>query len=123
MQTTTFKLVMTEHLNHYGFLFGGNLLKWVDEVAWMAVNRDYPACLFLTVAMDHVEFRRTSGNGDLLRFESSQCKRGNTSVKYTVEVFRRPHNGVQEEQIFSTTVTLVRVDSNGNKIPLPPIPS
>jgi hypothetical protein len=25
------KLVLPEHLNQYGFLFGGNLLKWVDE--------------------------------------------------------------------------------------------
>lgn len=26
----TYKLVLPEHLNPYGYLFGGNLLKWVD---------------------------------------------------------------------------------------------
>lgn len=118
MATTTYKLVMTEHLNHYGFLFGGNLLKWVDEVAWMAASRDFPTCLFLTVAMDHVEFRRRSGNGDLLRFEAEQIGRGTTSVRYRVEVFKRPHDSTVEEQVFSTTVTLVRVDAEGRKIPL-----
>jgi acyl-CoA hydrolase len=119
MQTTTFKLVMPEHLNHYGFLFGGNLLKWVDEVAWMAVSRDFPACQFLTVAMDQVEFRKRSGNGDILRFEADQVQRGHTSVQYRVTVFRRPLDRADEELMFSTTVTQVRVDENGNKQNLP----
>jgi acyl-CoA hydrolase len=119
MSFTTFKLVMPEHLNHYGFLFGGNLLKWVDEVAWMAASRDFPACLFLTVAMDQVEFRRRSGNGDMLRFEAIQSHRGRTSVKFQVDVFRRPPGTECEESIFSTTVTLVRVTVRGQKTPLP----
>ncbi|MEI7902842.1 MAG: acyl-CoA thioesterase, partial [bacterium] len=38
----SYKLVMPEHMNHYGLLFGGNLLKWVDETAWMAASLDYP---------------------------------------------------------------------------------
>jgi acyl-CoA hydrolase len=25
------KLVIPQHINHYGYLFGGNLLKWGDE--------------------------------------------------------------------------------------------
>jgi len=28
-----YKLALPEHLNHYGYLFGGNMLKWVDEYA------------------------------------------------------------------------------------------
>lgn len=28
-----FTLVRPEHLNHHGYLFGGVLLKWVDEYA------------------------------------------------------------------------------------------
>lgn len=29
---TTYKLVMPEDMNHYGFLFGGKMLMWIDEV-------------------------------------------------------------------------------------------
>ena len=118
MQTTTYKLVRPEHLNHYGYLFGGNLLKWVDEVAWMAASRDFPTFHFLTVAMDQVEFRERSSNGDLLRFEAAQTRRGQTSVRYRVEVIRRPAEAASETIIFSTTVTLVRVDAQGQKQPL-----
>ena len=53
----TFALVRPEHLNHHGFLFGGALLKWVDEFAWLVASRDYPGCTFVTVAMDDIVFR------------------------------------------------------------------
>ena len=35
---TTYKLVMPEDMNHYGFLFGGKMLMWIDEVAWIDFN-------------------------------------------------------------------------------------
>ena len=28
---TTYRLVMPEDMNHYGFLFGGKMLMWIDE--------------------------------------------------------------------------------------------
>ena len=36
------RLVLPEHLNHFGFLFGGQLLRWVDGTAWIAASLDYP---------------------------------------------------------------------------------
>jgi len=47
---TSYKLVMPGDLNHYGFLFGGKMLMWVDEIAWMAVSGDYPGQHFVTSA-------------------------------------------------------------------------
>ena len=35
---TSYKLVRPGDLNHYGFLFGGKMLMWVDEVAWMGIG-------------------------------------------------------------------------------------
>jgi acyl-CoA hydrolase len=117
---TTFKLVMPEHLNHYGFLFGGNLLKWVDEVAWMAASIDYPACHMVTIAMNRVEFRKTAGDGAILRFEVQRVHVGHSSVTYEVHVFRRALHADSEEPIFSTAITFVRVDDQGRKTSLPP---
>jgi len=119
MGTITYKLVMPEHLNHFGFLFGGNLLRWVDETAWIAATRDYPNCAFVTLAMDNVEFRKRAGNGDILRIESEQESRGRTSVRYRVMVFRRAPGSAADEPMFSTIVTLVRVNAEGRKTPLP----
>ena len=40
---TSYKLVMPGDLNHYGFLFGGKMLMWVDEVAWMGIGSSRPS--------------------------------------------------------------------------------
>jgi acyl-CoA hydrolase len=114
------KLVMPEHLNHYGFLFGGHLLKWVDEYAYIAAAIQYPGSNFVTIAMDRVEFRKSVREGTILRFIVEPGRRGNTSVQYEVYVYRGDISEY-DNLIFSTTVTLVHVDGEGGKIPLPPL--
>lgn len=112
------KLVMPGNLNHYGYLFGGDLLKWVDEYAWIAATLDYPDCNFVTMGMDKVEFKKGVKKGTILAFKVEKAKAGNSSVQYLVCVYR-DNNGQEEDLIFSTTVTFVRIDQQGKKIPLP----
>ena len=107
------KLVLSEHLNHYGFLFGGHLLKWVDEVAWIAASQEYPDCQFVTVAMDRVEFKKSVPIGTILKLRTSRVKIGITSVSYEVLAIRD-----SDDEIFSTTVTLVRIGPDGQKMPI-----
>ena len=114
-----FVLVRPEHLNHFGYLFGGVLLKWVDEFAWLAASRDYPGCRFVTIAMDRVEFRQSAPAGAILRFHITRAKEGNTSVTYSVEVFSTEPDATAEKSIFTTNVTFVCVDEAGRKSPLP----
>ena len=114
-----YALVRPEHLNHYGHLFGGVLLKWVDEFAWLAASRDFPGCRFVTIAMDRVEFKHPAPGGSILRFHITRAREGNTSVTYSTEVFATDPDATQETSIFTTNVTFVRVDEAGNKCALP----
>jgi acyl-CoA hydrolase len=107
------RLVLPEHMNQYGFLFGGYLLAWVDEMAWMAASMDYPGCQLVTVAMDRVEFKQSVREGVILRFSAAKTRVGNTSVTYSVSAYR------ENDEIFSNEVTLVRVDAGGRKQSLP----
>ncbi|HRQ89485.1 MAG TPA: hotdog domain-containing protein [Bacteroidia bacterium] len=107
------RLVLPEHMNHYGFLFGGYLLAWVDEMAWMAASRDYPGCQLVTVGMKEVAFKKSVREGTVLRFEALRTRIGSTSVSYAVTVWK------DGAEIFSTEVTLVHVDGNGQKQTLP----
>jgi acyl-CoA hydrolase len=113
------KLVLPEHLNHFGYLFGGNLLKWVDEYAWIAASLDHPGCNFVTIAMDKVEFRKSVKEGTILKFTAEKIKRGNTSVQYSVNVNKGNGATGKMDVIFSTNVTFVHIDIEGRKIPLP----
>ncbi len=114
-----YKLVFPEHLNQYGYLFGGNLLRWADETAWIAASLDYPGCNFVTIAMDKVEFRKSVREGAILRIDALKGRVGNTSVQYAVNVFFGDSRSGGQEVIFSTNITLVRIDEQGRKKSLP----
>lgn len=111
----SYKVVRPEHLNHYGYLFGGFLLKWVDEISWIAASRDHPGCHFVTVAMDQVVFRKSVREGTVLRFQAQEAKRGRTSTQYLVEVFADDLETGAEEAIFSTHVSFVCLNDAGTK--------
>ncbi len=112
------KLVLPGNLNHYGYLFGGDLLKWVDEYAWIAATLDYPECNFVTMGMDKVEFKKSVTKGSILTFIVEKTQEGTSSVQYLVHVYQGK-SGLKNDLIFSTTVTFVRIDQNGRKVPLP----
>ncbi len=115
----TFALVRSEHLNHYGFLFGGKLLQWVDEYAWLCATREFPGCSLVTVGMDNVEFHTQVKNGSILRFSTNRLRKGVTSVTYTTKVFGCEPGAFDEIAVFSTHITFVCVDGSGAKTALP----
>lgn len=110
-----YAIVRSEHLNHYGFLFGGQTLSWVDEFAWIAASRQFPGKKFVTRAMDEIEFKTGVQNGSILRFDVKLIHKGASSVKYSVEVYAEPPNSDVEIHVFSNQITFVCVDDQGNK--------
>ena len=114
-----FTLVRPEHLNHHGYLFGGMMLKWVDEIAWMAATRDFPGCTLITAGMDQIRFSRAVQNGSILRFHCSFHRQGNTSVTYAVRTFADAPGAPGEIEAFASQVTFVRLDAQGRPTPLP----
>lgn len=115
----TFCFVRPEHLSHQGYLFGGQLLKWVDEYTWIVAARDFPESILVTRAMDNIQFSKRVKNGAILRFSILPHKKGTTSATYVTEVFAAEERNPQEELVFSTHVTFVAVDETGKKAALP----
>jgi acyl-CoA hydrolase len=111
-----YKIVLPEHLNDYGFLFGGNLLKWVDEIAYIRVSLDLPEQKFVTVGLDEVAFRHQIVKGQILRFQCRQTRIGKTSVTYQVQVFGERYRRKLHKILFETHITFVCVDDEGSKV-------
>ncbi len=112
------KLVLPEHLNHFGYLFGGYMLQWVDEYAWIAASLQYPGCQFVTIGMDKVEFKKSVRKGTILKFVIERARMGTTSIQYNVGVYQGKDTTVNRSLIFSTKVTLVNVNEEGKKTKL-----
>jgi len=115
----TFTHVRPEHLNHYGYLFGGQLLKWVDENAWLVATLDFPGYRLVTRGMEESDFKTPVANGSILRFSIIPARQGRTSVTYTVEVLADEPGAQREKHVFSTRVTFACVDEQGRKRSLP----
>lgn len=110
-----YKLVLPEHLNHHGNLFGGNMLKWIDELAYITANQEFPGHTFLTMALDNVVFRKSLSMGEIVRFVINRCHMGKTSVQYNVKAYGTRRHKHKDEILFETRITFVSVDENGNK--------
>jgi len=113
-----YKLVLPSHLNHYGHVFGGMLLQWVDEYAWIAATIDFPEFDLVTIGMDNVVFKKGVQEGSILLFEINKSKTGRTSVQYEVNVYHKNAPQAEDNFIFSTHVTFVRINEQGKKIPI-----
>ena len=114
-----FTIVRPEHLNHYGYLFGGVLLKWIDENAWLVASRNFRDCTLVTIGMNDISFNEPVKSGSILRFNILMVKQGRTSATYSVKVFADEPGAKTEKLVFTTLITFVRIDQQGQKIPLP----
>ena len=110
-----YKIVLPADLNDYGSLFGGTLLKWVDEIAYIRVSLDFPGQHFVTIGLDHVEFKHPIRKGQILCFQCDKTRVGNTSVTYNVKVYRARYQTDSLDTLFESNITFVCVDPQGNK--------
>jgi acyl-CoA hydrolase len=111
----THKLILPEHLNNYGFLFGGYMMQWIDEHAFIVATLQYPGNRFVTIALDNVVFKKSITQGSILVFDINEVKKGNTSITYNAKVFARNIESNEDAFVFETNITFVNVDENGNK--------
>ena len=109
------KLVLPEFLNDKGSLFGGYLLKWLDEFAYITASMDHPGNRFVTIALNNVEFKHQIHLGQILRFAVNQSRLGKTSVEYLVEVFGENDDAQKKGALFETKITFVNVRESGEK--------
>ena len=114
-----YTIVRFEHLNQHDNLFGGQMLSWVDEFAWLTAARDFSGYRLVTRAMENISFEKAVPNGSILRFHILPCKQGNSSITYSVDVFADTPGSSKEFLVFATKVTFVSISEEGVKIPLP----
>ncbi len=110
-------IVLPEYLNDQGFLFGGNLLKWVDEYAYITASLEYPGNRLVTISLDEVNFQHPVLPGEILRFDVNCLRRGNTSLQYNVEV-RGDKLAGHNQPLFATNISFVNVDGDGKPLPI-----
>jgi acyl-CoA hydrolase len=110
--------VQPNQANTNGTAHGGNVMKWLDEVAAMSAMR-LAGETCVTARMDPIEFHRPIPLGDITVIESYVYETGSTSVRVRLTADREdPHTGERERTTTSHAV-FVAVDDEMNPTPVP----
>ena len=75
------RMVTKKHLNSNGILFGGQLMKWMDETAFIAAIR-YTRKKMVTSSVDNIHFKAPIQEGTFLKITSTVKE--NTGLKLRI---------------------------------------
>lgn len=118
MDLISTRAIKHSDLGYHGTLFGGQLLKWLDgdAVAYAMQLCDTPR--MVTVSIDKCIFERPVKESHLVKIYGQPIALGTCSI--TLHVEARRHNVYTGDQtvVLSTNIKFVRVDEDGNPIPI-----
>ena len=105
-------------LGFHGNLFGGKLLAWLDAAGAAYAMEVCDSPRMVTVKIDECVFKKSAKEGQLLKIYGKVLDIGNSSL--TLELEARSHNVYSGTQsvILSTNIKFVRIDENGDSIPI-----
>jgi len=109
MTLVTRHLCGAKDLGLNGNLYGGNMMSWMDEAAYLYVRSLYPDETWVTRAFTDVEFLRPVKCGQAVVIRGTVMRIGTTSA--TLKLFA----SVDEVEVCTMQATFVAVDQNGNK--------
>lgn len=111
----TRKIIKYEDLNPKGTLFGGQLLKWIDEEASVYAICQIGDRMVVTKAMSKIDFKSSPKLGDIIEIGMDLVKIGNTSITFKCNVRNKD---TKEDIITVDEIVFVRVNELGKPIPI-----
>lgn len=114
MKFTSRKLIKPGDLNANNTLFGGALLKWIDEEAGIYAMTKLNDQKVVTKFMSEINFRSTARQGDIIEIGLAFGSAGVTSITFSCEV----RHILNKEVILSIDrIVFVLVDEKGKPKP------
>lgn len=113
------KVVMPDQINPNGALFGGELMAWIDKMAYMTAQRHAERAHVVTVNIDQISFQKPIRVGDHVILASQMIRAGKTSMDIRVTVEREDGCYGNRETATQALLTFVALDGSGKPIPVP----
>lgn len=110
-------MLMYEHMNGYGRLFGGRLMEWIDVVAGVVARR-HSGRDVTTASIDRLEFIAPAFIGDTIVLEGRITYVGRTSMEVRVDTYVEKLSGAKE-RINRAYLVMVALDENGKPAEVP----
>ena len=117
-KTEMSQLMLPQHANLAGTVYGGTILAMADGVAYVCASRHAgPHCV--TVAVDRVDFHEPIRIGELVTCIASVHYVGKTSMETGIEIFAEDLKAGTKRHTNSCYFTMVCLDENGRPREVP----
>ncbi len=114
------KLVLPNDTNTLGNLFGGRLLAWMDEIAFVSANR-HSKRVAVTASVNNVSFNEPIKLGDTVTLKAKVSRAFTSSMEVIIDVFIEDKTTDKVISSNQAIYTFVAVDQNGLPIEIPSI--
>jgi uncharacterized protein (TIGR00369 family) len=114
------ELLMPQHVNNLGHVFGGVILSMADRAAAVAAMR-HARRPCVTVAIDRVDFREPIYSGELVTCSAQVNYVGRTSMEVGVRVEAEDLIAGTSRHTNTCYLTFVAIDEQGRPVPVPPL--
>jgi acyl-CoA hydrolase len=117
-QTAMSQLMMPQHANIAGTVYGGVILSIADSVAYVCASRHAgPNCV--TVAVDQVDFRDPIRIGELVTFRAAVNYVGRSSMEVGIRIEAENLETGVKRHTNSCYFTMVALDKNRKPVEVP----
>ena len=117
-KTEQVHLIQPADLNGGNRLFGGSLLKWIDEVAAIVAMRHAGVKTVTTAAVDGLDFKAGAYLNDLIVLVGYVIYTGRTSMEVRVDTYVENTDGMRRI-INRANIILVAIDENDKPTAIP----
>lgn len=119
-QNVMTKVMSPLDANHYGYVHGGAIMRYVDEAAYISASR-HAGRNTVTASIDQMSFQHPVHLGDLLVLKSGVNYVGKTSMEVGVRIEAENLVTRDVKYIGSAYVTMVALDDFGKPTSVPPL--
>ncbi|KAL6778365.1 hypothetical protein ACKKBG_A17915 [Auxenochlorella protothecoides x Auxenochlorella symbiontica] len=81
------QLIMPQHANSLGIAFGGAVMRWMEQCAFVAAARVARGAYLLTASMDSIAFAAPTRVGDIMYIEAQATAIFGSSVEVMISVW------------------------------------
>lgn len=117
--TEQIQILMPEHINGYGRLFGGKLVEWIDIVAGVVARR-HSGRNVTTASIDNLQFKASAHVNSTVVLKGKITYVGRTSMEVCVDTFVETLSG-ERTLINHAYLVMVALDENEKPTEVPQI--
>ena len=118
-QTQQTQILIHEHINGSGRLFGGRLMEWIDIVAAVTARR-HSGRNVTTASIDTLHFKSPAYINDTILLEGTTTYVGRTTKEVRVDTVVEALDGTRR-MINRANLVMVALDERGRPTPVPPL--